>query len=151
MTDLALIWDAPAGTADLAVTDGALATDAGLRTAVIISIFTDRRARPDDVLPADDGDRRGWWGDVEPRVANDQIGSRLWLLAREKATTQTLNRARDYAAEALAWLIDDGVAKAVDIEVEAIGSPLSLVLALGVVVMRADGSRSRFALTWSAT
>lgn len=151
MSDLALIWDAEAGSADLAVAGGVLTTDAGLRTAVVISLFTRRRARPDDVLPADDGDRGGWWGDLEPRIAGDAIGSRLWLLAREKNTPATLNRAREYADEALGWLIADGVARAIDIGVEAQGDSPSLVLAIGVVITRASGDSSRYALIWSAT
>ncbi len=151
MTDLALIWDTAAGVADLGVIDGGLATDDGLRTAVIVSLFTDRRARPDDVLPGAADDRRGWWADAASPVAGDQIGSRLWLLAREKRTPATLTRARDYTDEALGWLIDDGVARSVEIEVQAEGSGSELVLAIGVVITRATGDRSRFALTWSAT
>lgn len=151
MTDLALIWDAENGRADLAIAAGGLATDAGLRTAVMVSLFTDRRARADDILPGDPADRRGWWGDLEPRVANDLIGSRLWLLAREKATSAALNRAREYAAEALAWLVADGVARTVDVEVEAQGPVLSLGLAIRVVIVRTAGDAARYALTWSAT
>ena len=89
MTDLALIWSAEAGLADLVIEGGGLMTEEGLRTAVLISLMTDRRARLDDALPSDDGNRRGWWGDVAAE-GNDRIGSRLWLLSRAKATTETL-------------------------------------------------------------
>lgn len=83
-----------------------------LPRAVIISLFSWRRANPDDNAP----EPMGWWGDTYPTVAGDRIGSRLWLLGREKITNEMLNRARDYATEALQWLIDDGVAARVDIE-----------------------------------
>ena len=43
------------------------------------------------------------------------IGSRLWLLNREKELQSVVNRARDYAAESLQWLIDDGIASRVDV------------------------------------
>jgi len=73
---------------------------------VVISLFTWRRAGPDD--PVDDEERYGWWGDSFPRVADDRIGSRLWLLRRVKLTERTQRDAEYYAAEALRWLIDDG-------------------------------------------
>lgn len=74
-----------------------------LKSAVWMSLGTDRRAENDDVLPGGDGDKRGWWGDsFRPR----RIGSRLWLLERQKITADTLLRAEEYAAEALAWLTE---------------------------------------------
>ncbi|WP_186005224.1 phage GP46 family protein, partial [Yersinia intermedia] len=38
---------------------------------------------------------------------------RLWLLRREKLTTKVALKAEDYANEALAWLVDDGVVTAI--------------------------------------
>lgn len=91
-----------------------IATDGALQTALLISLFTDRLANADDDLPDNSGDRRGWWGDlaVEPPADGtvDLIGSRLWLLSRAKQTTQTAIAAQGYVAEALQWMIDDGVA-----------------------------------------
>lgn len=84
--------------------------------AVIISLFTWRRARPDDPLPG--SDRFGWWGDSFPPVPGDRIGSRLWLLSREKITASTIERAREYAYEALEWMIEDGIASRVVVDVE---------------------------------
>lgn len=81
-------------------------TEKNLVRTVVISLFTWRRAGPDD--PIDDEERYGWWGDSFPRVADDRIGSRLWLLRRVKLTERTQRDAEFYAAEALRWLIDDG-------------------------------------------
>jgi phage gp46-like protein len=119
MTDLALNWDPGNQRADMAVAGGDLAVDEGLRTAVIISLLTDRRAPSDAVPPDGSGDRRGWWGDLpfdapDAPPAGDQIGSLLWLLSREKQIPETARRAEGYAREALQWMIDDGVASAVD-------------------------------------
>ena len=120
-----------------------------LARAVVISLFTWRRARPGDVLPDGGGDRQGWWGDTFAPVEGDRIGSRLWLLARSALTQETLNRARDYAAEALAWLIEDGVAARVEVTAERMG--LS-GLALTCRIWRDDGKEItlRFANAWSA-
>lgn len=88
------------------------AVDGDLVAAVLVSLFTDRRASPDFVPPDGTGDRRGWWADayeVEP------IGSRLWQLERAKRTRQTLLQAKDYCTEALAWLQRDGIASSVNV------------------------------------
>jgi len=117
--DIALhMIDQPSGAPprfDLSLSGADLATDEGLQTAVIVSLFTDRRASADDDIPDDASDRRGWWADKWPGEPGDQIGSRLWLLGREKQLTAVLKRAREYAEEALQWLIDDGIASRVEI------------------------------------
>ncbi len=61
----------------------------------------------------DDGNRRGWWGDLEQDY---RVGSRLWLLRRQKLTTQVALKAEAYAREALQWLKDDGVVASLDVE-----------------------------------
>lgn len=129
-----------------ALTPG-LAEDDGLETAVIISLFTDRRAEPDDELPAGD-DRRGWWGDALAEVPGDRIGSRLWLLSREKQLSRVLPKAREYALEALQWLVEDGVALAVDVTAEIAGPGI-----LGLLVeIRRPGAgpvKYRFERFWN--
>ena len=152
MTDVALFWDNRLGVADLALAGADLASDDGLRTAILVSLFSDARARDDDPLPAPE-DRRGWWGDAVSVEEGDETGSRLWLLAREKRLASVVGRARDYAAEALAWLTEDGVASSVGIEVEVQGGILGNDrLAIGVTVERPTGpSRQRFDYVWEAT
>ncbi len=99
--------------------DGQIATSELLNTAVFISLFSRRRADDDDTLPEPHSNREGWWGDgLGPRdEAGDLIGSRLWLLNRSKASQSTLNLAKSYALEAVQWLVDDGIAAAVDVSV----------------------------------
>lgn len=91
-----------------------------LRRSVTISLFTWRRAGPDDAV--DDSDRKGWWGDSVPSVAGDKIGSRLWLLQRRKIVADTLKDAKSYAEEALAWLIDDEIVTDVTVTAERQGN-----------------------------
>lgn len=115
--------------------DGAdIASDAGLRSAVLVSLFTDRRAEEDDAV---EGDHRGCWSDILEPVAGDRIGSRLWLLDRAKETAATLRDAKRYAEEALQWLVDDGHATGVTVTAwpERPG-----LLALRVVITLPDGS-----------
>lgn len=76
-----------------------------LAQAVLISLFSWRKSEEDDGIKAPN--RQGWWGDTYATVAGDRIGSRLWLLQREKILPLTLQRAEAYAKEALQWMIDD--------------------------------------------
>ncbi|WP_339521846.1 phage GP46 family protein [Pseudomonas sp. EL_65y_Pfl2_R96] len=89
--------------------------EAALTRAVLISLFTWRRAATDD--PVDDDELFGWWGDSYPAIADDRIGSRLWLLRRVKLTDATQRDAEFYATEALRWLLDDG--DVIDIEISS--------------------------------
>lgn len=145
MSGLALIWNAEAQAAELVVTD-AQQPDAALASAVLISLFSDRRAALDDTLPDAGGDRRGWWADIVPPVEGDLIGSRLWLETRGKRRAEDVRRVKDHAAEALAWMLTDGLASSIEIAAEPVGSG---GIALGVVINRPSGpARSRFDFLW---
>ncbi len=111
MTDIAL-KQLDSGIFDIEIADGDLLSDNGMRTAVVLSLFTDRVADSDDVIPDGSDNRRGWWADAY-NDDGDIIGSRLWILGREKQTDRTLERAAEYADEALNWLLKDGVARSV--------------------------------------
>ncbi|CAP44777.1 phage GP46 family protein [Bordetella petrii] len=132
--DLALRYDSGAKVFDLLLDGGDLATDEGLTTAVVLSLFTDRRALPEDRLPDGATDRRGWWADA---YNSRPHGSRLWLLCREKELDSVLRRAQQYAEEALAWLVEDQIARAV--EVEAVHLRRG-VLQLLIGIVRSDGT-----------
>lgn len=103
--------------------------------AVLISLFTWRRANADDTLPGDL--RMGWWGDSFPAVPNDRIGSRLWLLSRAKLLPATAALAKEYAEEALRWLVDDGVAARIEVQAERQGLQ---TLAMGCRIYKSDGT-----------
>lgn len=152
VNDLALLPPAPLDVAgpDCGMEAGDLVAEGSLRTAVILSLFLDRRADDDDILPNDSDDRRGWWADtVAPMTdygigggsaSGDHIGSRLWLLSREKQLAGVLERARHYAEEALTWLVEDGVATAVQVTAT---NPRQGWLVLEVTVTLSDTSEYR--------
>ncbi|ENG0950341.1 phage GP46 family protein [Yersinia enterocolitica] len=114
-TDIKTIWDVDASLGDWQAGNGGLLDGDDLHTVILLSLFTDRLARVDDDI--DGEDRRGWWGDSG---APSAIGSRLWLLRRQKLTSQIAIKAEDYAAEALAWLIEDGVVAAINTRAQII-------------------------------
>lgn len=132
---------------DLVRDDLGLVEERGLETAVMASLFTWRRADPDDVLPAG-ADRQGWWGDAYPFVEGDQLGSKLWLLLREVLTARTVARARFYAEAALQWLIDDRVADRVIVDASRSADPVRLNLGVRIVRGDRDLLNKRFVGLW---
>lgn len=147
LADLALVWDPVFGAADLMLIDGDLASDPGMETAVLLSLFTDRRAEVDDVPPSgDERDRRGWWADEFAEVESDLIGSRLWLLDRGKRTSETPLRAKEYALEALRWTTEDRVAASVDVTIEE--TPSALLIAVAVQRPGRDPTTFRYQHVW---
>lgn len=148
MGDIALYWSKE-NAGDIATSEADLLTDDGLETALIMSLFTDRRVSVDEDLPASETDRRGWWGDVVPVVPGDIIGSRLWLLAREKQLADVITRAKEYAAEAVQWLIDDKVAQRVDVVAEST-KPGQLDIQVTVYRPLGDAVQFKFDYAWQA-
>ncbi|CAJ6322276.1 phage GP46 family protein [Burkholderia pseudomallei] len=107
----------------------ALELDDSLCTAVILSLFTDRRAGPDVTLPHNQRDRRGWCGDEfampagdAPRDESDEWGSHLWLCYVTKSSVDMLERARFAAWESLQWMVRTDVASRVDVTATWAGS-----------------------------
>ncbi|MGB5830131.1 MAG: phage GP46 family protein [Pseudomonas mandelii] len=148
MADAAMVMTESGG--ELLLSGFDLARDDGLQTAVIISLFTDRRASPEQIpveLPQDD--LRGYWGDIANATPSDQTGSLLWLLAREKQLPQILGRAQQYCREALAWMVEDLVATRVEVTAEFVAQGWMLIL---VDIFRPTGSpvRYRFNYEWAA-
>jgi phage gp46-like protein len=144
--DIKLIFDPLTLETDLSVVNNDLVAEEGLETAVIISLFSDRRARDDDILPdIRSDDKRGWWGDlVAPDVEGDEIGSRLWLLDRAKTTQQNVNKCKAFVKESLQWMIDDGVAVKIDTFAERQGTPPNDILAFGADIFKSDGTNETF-------
>lgn len=148
MADAAMVMTENGG--ELVLSGFDLARDDGLETAVIISLFTDRRASTEQLpveLPQDD--LRGYWGDIGNATPSDQTGSLLWLLAREKQLPQILGRAQQYCREALAWMVEDLVATRVEVKAEFVAQGWMLIL---VDIFRPTGSpvRYRFNYEWAA-
>ncbi len=86
--------------------------DAGFETSVLISLLTDARAGVEDVLPHGGDDLRGWWAD---EFLESPFPSKLWLLSRSKMTPQVLADGKQYAEQALEWMIEDGIAESVEV------------------------------------
>lgn len=126
--DIAIVWNDAQARGDWSVQNNDLALDSSLRSAIMVSLFTDRVApetlsggdksvglsAAPDAAGSNHNDRRGWWGDA---FAEEPIGSRLWQLQRSIKVGQTsvLREAEAICHEALQWLIEDGVAASVSV------------------------------------
>lgn len=142
--DIKMVWTGLNGALEC---NKDIETDEGLETAVITSLFTDKRAPKGVELPAGEVRRRGWWGDSLLSYS-DEYGSLLWLLCREKETRNVVLRAEEYAKSALQWLIQDGVAKQIDVYGEI---PSPGVLHLLVQIWRPgrnDSMSFKYAYNW---
>jgi phage gp46-like protein len=114
--DIAIAWDAANYRGDWTVTSGDLTIDpGGLRTAVLLSLFTDRVAPPDYVAPAGSPQgRRGYWADT---YEGFPLGSLLWTLNRrfKSGDNTLLSEATDICLAALQWLIDANIVASVSV------------------------------------
>jgi phage gp46-like protein len=144
MSDISTSWNINAGHADWTLLGTQLQNGSDLQTAVLISLFTDRVANSNDVIPDGTNNPRGWVGDLG---ADYPIGSRLWLLDRSKQTADVLLAARNYCIEALQWLIDDGAVAKFDITTEWTQTSM---LGIRVVAHKNDGTTEsmNFASLW---
>ena len=148
--DVALVWVTDEMAADALLIDEDLATDRGLETACLLSIFVDRRAEDDDTPPSGDpNDRRGWWADEFAEVAGDKIGSRLWLLDRAKRGGDVAKRAEEYVKEALAWMVEDRVTSSVSVEIDMDSHPNAMLIGVAIQKPNREALSLRFAYAWS--
>lgn len=136
------------GAFDFKVENFDFAMDDGLESAVVVSLFTDRRV-PIEELPAWEDGQRGWWGDSQNADPNDLTGSKLWLLAREKQLDEVLRRAEEYSKQALQWMVDDGVAKSVSALAEWVATGQ---MALTVSIQKPEDKKVdfNFSVNWQA-
>jgi phage gp46-like protein len=144
--DILVQWDNINTVGDWELAGGDLQTGQDLETACLVSLFTDKLATP-DFRPTDGtSDRRGWWADPY----NEQpLGSNLWQLERAHKTRDTLGLAQRYASDALQWLVTDGVARTVAVDTQWLGLAGSTFLGIRIVIIKPDGSMTRFTYGWA--
>jgi phage gp46-like protein len=84
----------------------------GLNHAVLQSLLNFATAKSNDTI--DDGHhRQGWWASDKVKA----IGSREWTLSRAKNTSETRIKLKRLSEHALQWLIKEGYATAVSVEI----------------------------------
>ncbi len=114
-------FDVGASCPDLVIENGDLKPDNGLETAALISLFSDKRVTFEE-LPVGESDQRGWWADLVSSPADDQIGSKLWKLARiGKVLETTVVEMESILQDAFDWMLEDGLAASVVVDADIVG------------------------------
>ncbi|MDD9158516.1 phage GP46 family protein [Aliivibrio sp. S4TY2] len=90
----------------------------GLTHAALQSVLNHSTSTQNDRARMKNDERGGCWNEDYVRA----IGSRDWTLAREKNTPQTLIRTQRFYDDALAWLVDEGHARSVQVNAVALTS-----------------------------
>jgi len=103
------------GLYDFVIEGNEFASAGGFETAIPVSLFTDARAPA--ALVSEPQYRRGWIGNLLTAATMRQLGSILWVLDQSRITQERLNIARLAAQDAFQWMVDDGVALGVKIDV----------------------------------
>jgi len=139
------VFGAAGGGFDLARnTTGHLVSDPSLRTTVLLLLLTEGRALVEDVRTSEP--RGGWWGNSYPDVDGRELGSRLHILTRGKATAQTAALIEQEIRLRLQCLIDDGIAVSLDVDVSWSGDRWT-----ALVGVRQDQSRVEWVPLWEET
>jgi phage gp46-like protein len=90
---------------DISFTKGDFTLTNGLDTALLMSVFGEKRADVSEVPTPEL--QRGWWGNLFNDVLNYEYGSKLWLLDQARATQEKINDGVAYLQEGLNWLKED--------------------------------------------
>lgn len=118
--------------ADLVIQDGQPVMDEGLENAVTLSLFCVASE---------------WWGNA---IADDtgETGSELESLNRRTLTVKTMQDAEAVARDALAWMIDQGIAKTITVTgtMPAVG-----MLGLTIAIEQPDGNIQtlKYSINWA--
>ena len=96
--------------------NGDLEKDFGFGTTLGLSIFEKRRA-DDGEVPAPQN-KEGWIGNILSEVPGYERGSKLWLLQQSRLSDDIAPRAKNAIEDALDWLIEDGLAKEIEVTVQ---------------------------------
>lgn len=123
-TDAILVDNQAAGVRfDLSIDEtGDIATADQFDTAIIVSLFTDKRALPSQVL--ENSLRRGWLG--SEFTPGFEMGSQLWIFSQARLTRDTINAMISIANQSLAWMITDNLAISTSADVSLIAGRVVL-------------------------
>lgn len=145
MQDMLIQSDA-GGVYDIQIDGADFASAMGFETAIPVSLFTDSRAPA--VQVQDSKNRRGWVGNIRTIDIERELGGLLWILDQSRITSDTLNFARSYAQDSLQWLLDDGLARGVEV---AVDKPTDRGIRVRIAITTIDNTVTRYIALWRAT
>jgi len=103
---------------DITFTNGDFTLTEGLVTALMMSIFCEQRDEGIEVPQQ----RGGWAGNQFQSIEGFQQGSLIWTLYQSPSLPDVATQAQQFIENAFNWLIEDGIAKVVQVEVNIIAN-----------------------------
>ncbi len=148
----AVLQELDGGVYDIQIDDfGDIRTADFFDTSIFVSILSDKRANEGEV--PDSKRRRGWIGN-EVRDDGFEIGSKLWLFEQSRLTRTVMNGIEDAVRDALQWMVNDGIAAAIQNVRVAFAPPSSPIIGVLVTadILRPQGEvETRFFDLWTNT
>ena len=124
--------------------DGDILTDDFFDTALVMSLFCERRATGDEGPESSRG--RGRSGNEE--TPDFEIGSKLWLYEQARTTRTVLQGIETVVLNGLQWLIDDGYAINISAAAELDSGSITLTVQIDRPGSKVD---RRFFTLWDNT
>lgn len=84
-----------------------------LETATLMSLTCERRAKEYEITMPEY--RRGWIGNLLFEDVDHEDGCGNWLYEQKRLNSKTINGIRDESEKGMLWMIQDGVAKQVNV------------------------------------
>lgn len=103
---------------DISFTNGDFTLTRGLITAFMMSIFCEVR---DDSIEVPQ-QRGGWAGNQLQPLEGYEQGSLIWTLYQSNSAADIATQAQQFIEDGLQWLIDDGIAKDIEVETNIVAS-----------------------------
>lgn len=134
------------GLYDLQISGADFESAEGFETAIPVSLFSSARASATQVQDAKN--RRGWIGNILYAEDDRELGGLLWILDQARITQDTLNDAKTYAQDSLQWMIEDGQARSIRVEVVKTSSRSIQIL---IDITEIDNTVQRYITLWRST
>ena len=112
-----------------------------VESAIAVSLGSEKRSS--DKFSKNLGSH-GWW--AENTFDGSVFGSEIYKVFSHKIESSTMLLLKQYAEDALKWLVDDGVVDSIDVDVvaESVGAALTVV-----IVRNGEKSSYRYDFLWS--
>ena len=113
---------------DIEVRGGQITMDAGLLTAVVVSLYTEA----------------GFWGNLIAKRDSERIGQGYVEASAEPITADMLSACESAAQDSLSWLVSEGLAESVQVSVS---NPRADSISTRIIIKKPSGD----SVVWEGT
>ncbi|NRA86269.1 MAG: phage GP46 family protein [Rhizobiales bacterium] len=146
------VWNAKLKAFEWVIADKMLLHENALYTAIILCLFTDKRAPEGMNIPDGTSNKRGFWGDSVLLDGEFEIGSFIWTLRRAALDDDLEVKAIDFTVLALQPLLDQKVVADLKVLVTADKANNQLIININAFNTKDNKPISRaFDIWWKQT